>query len=143
MVRLHGQHEPPHTFNEEKDEDIPAEEGPQIERVTVFLMDTWHCEICQRNILDKRLPREACFDLDDARTRRGDVDNDTEITPIIFPDDNEPNLSIVLVSDKIRQQASGSISSKHCFQSVTRLCGPLYRGTGTERERERQSMFCK
>ena len=50
------------TFNEEEDEDTPVEEGPQIERGTVFLRGTCHCEICQRNIRDKRLPREACFD---------------------------------------------------------------------------------
>ena len=38
------------------------EEGPQIERVTVFLRSTCHCEIYQRNSRDKRFPREACFE---------------------------------------------------------------------------------
>ena len=38
------------------------EEGPQIERVTVFLRGTCHCEIYQRNSRDKRFPREACFE---------------------------------------------------------------------------------
>ena len=49
-------------FREEEEEDILVEEGPQIERGTVFLRGTCHCEIHQRNIRDKRLPREACFD---------------------------------------------------------------------------------
>ena len=48
------------TFNEREDEDILVEEGPQIERGTVFHRDTCHREIYQRNIRDKRLPREAC-----------------------------------------------------------------------------------
>ena len=30
------------TFNEEEDEDTLVEEGPQIERGTVFLRDTYH-----------------------------------------------------------------------------------------------------
>ena len=42
------------TFNEEEDEDTLVEEGPQIERGTVFLRDTCHTWICQRNIRDKR-----------------------------------------------------------------------------------------
>ena len=42
------------TFNEEEDEDILVEEGPQIERGTVFLRDTCHREIHQRNSRDKR-----------------------------------------------------------------------------------------
>ena len=33
------------TFNEEEDEDTLVEEGPQIERGTVFLRDTCHREI--------------------------------------------------------------------------------------------------
>ena len=33
------------TFNEEEDEDTLVEEGPQIERGTVFLRDTCLCEI--------------------------------------------------------------------------------------------------
>ena len=33
------------TFNDEKDEDALVEEGPQIERGTVFLRDTCHREI--------------------------------------------------------------------------------------------------
>ena len=43
------------------------EDGPQIERGTVFHRDTCHREIYQRNIRDKRLPREACFDLGDVK----------------------------------------------------------------------------
>ena len=50
-------------FNEEEDEDTLVEEGPQIERVTVFLRDACHREIHEGNIRDKRFPREACFDL--------------------------------------------------------------------------------
>ena len=57
------------TFNEEEDEDTLVEEGPQIERVTVFLRDTCHRVVYQRNIRDKRFAREACFDLgNDARS---------------------------------------------------------------------------
>ena len=33
------------TFNEEEDDDTLVEEGPQIERGTVFLRDTCHREI--------------------------------------------------------------------------------------------------
>ena len=50
------------TFNGEEDEDTLVEEGPQIERGTVFLRDTCHREIEQRNSRDQQLPREACFD---------------------------------------------------------------------------------
>ena len=38
-----------------------------IERDTVFHGDTCHREIHHRNIRDKRLPCEACFDLDDIK----------------------------------------------------------------------------
>ena len=55
------------TFNEEEDEDTLVEEVPQIERGTVFLRDTYHRGIHHRNIRDKRLPREACFDLGDVK----------------------------------------------------------------------------
>ena len=51
------------TFNEEEDEDILVERGPQIERGMVFLRDT--CDFFfffHRNISDKRLPREGCSD---------------------------------------------------------------------------------
>ena len=58
------------TFNEEEDEDTLVEEGPQIERGTVFHRDTCHREFHQRNIRDKRLPREACFDLGDVKVEK-------------------------------------------------------------------------
>ena len=58
------------TFNEEEDEDILEEDGLQIERDTVFLRDACHREIYQRNFLDKRLPREACFDLGDVKVEK-------------------------------------------------------------------------
>ena len=58
------------TFNEEEEEDTLVEEGPQIGRGTVYHRDTCHRGIIQRNTLDKRLPREMCFDQDDARTGR-------------------------------------------------------------------------
>ena len=52
------------TFNEEEYEDILVEEGLQIERGMVFLMDTCHCFFFfHRNISGKRLPREGCFAL--------------------------------------------------------------------------------
>ena len=55
------------TFNEREDEDILVEEGPQIERGTVFHRDACHRQIYQRNIRDKRIPREAFFDLGDVK----------------------------------------------------------------------------
>ena len=55
------------TFNEEEEEHTLVEEGLQIERGTVFHKDTCHCEILPRNICDKRLTREACFDLGDVK----------------------------------------------------------------------------
>ena len=58
------------TFNEEEDEDTLEEDGLQIERDTVFLRDACHREIYQRNFLDKRLPREACFDLGDVKVEK-------------------------------------------------------------------------
>ena len=57
-------------FNEEQDEDFLVEDRPQIERDTVFLRDTCHREIHQTNICDKRLPREACFDLAMSKWRK-------------------------------------------------------------------------
>ena len=39
------------TFNEEEDEDTLVEEGPQIERGTVFLRDTCHREICKETVV--------------------------------------------------------------------------------------------
>ena len=39
------------TFNEDEDEDILVEEGPQIERGTVFLRDTCHREICKETVV--------------------------------------------------------------------------------------------
>ena len=44
------------TFNEEGDEDVIVEEGSQIERGTVLLSYTYHCEIYQRNTRDKAAP---------------------------------------------------------------------------------------
>ena len=54
-------------FNADEDEDILVEDGPQIDRGTVFLWDTCHREIYQRNSRGKRLPREACLDLGDVK----------------------------------------------------------------------------
>ena len=58
------------TFNEKEYEDILVEEGLQIERDTVFHKDTCQREVHQRNICDKRLPREACFDLGDVKVEK-------------------------------------------------------------------------
>ena len=56
------------TFNEEEDGDTLVEEVPQIERGTVFLRDTYrHVGFWYRNIRDKRIPREAFFDLGDVK----------------------------------------------------------------------------
>ena len=70
------------TFNEE-DEDTLVEEGLELERGTVFHKDTWHSEIFPRNIVTKRLPREACFDQGDCQVEKdvvtlsGEEDGDT------------------------------------------------------------------
>ena len=58
------------TFNEEEDDDTLVEEGPQIERGTVFLRDTCQREVHQRNICDKRLLRGVCFDLGDVKVEK-------------------------------------------------------------------------
>ena len=55
------------TFNAEEDKDILVEDGPQIDRGTIFHRDTCHREIYQRNSRGKRLPREACLDLGDVK----------------------------------------------------------------------------
>ena len=47
-----------------------VEEGPHIERGTVFLRDTCHCESYQRNSRDQRLPHEACFDQGDVKVEK-------------------------------------------------------------------------
>ena len=71
------------TFNREEDEDTLVEEGLQNERGTVFHKDTWHSEIYPRNIVTKRLPREACFDQGDGQVEKdvvtlsGEEDEDT------------------------------------------------------------------
>ena len=57
-------------FREEEGEDALVEEGPQIERGTVFLRDACHRKIRPRNSGDKRLLREACFDLGDAKVEK-------------------------------------------------------------------------
>ena len=54
-------------LTEEEDEDSLVEEGREIERGTVFLGETCHHETHQRNIRDKRFPRDACFDLGDVK----------------------------------------------------------------------------
>ena len=54
-------------LTEEEDEDSLVEDGREIERGTVFLGETCHHETHQRNIRDKRFPREACFDLGDVK----------------------------------------------------------------------------
>ena len=71
------------TCNEEEDEDTLVEEGLELERGTVFHKDTWHSEIFPRNIVTKRLPREACFDQGDCQVQKdvvtlsGEEDEDT------------------------------------------------------------------
>ena len=71
------------TVCEEEDEDTLVEEGLQIERGTVFHKDTWHSEVYPRNIVTKRLPREACFDQGDCQVEKdvvtlsGEEDEDT------------------------------------------------------------------
>ena len=61
------------TFNEEEDEDYLVEGRPQIERGALFLRDTCHREIYQRNSRDKRFAGEACFDLGDVEVEKDTV----------------------------------------------------------------------
>ena len=61
------------TFHEEEDEHTLVEEGPQIERGTVFHRDTCHREIYSRNSRDKRFAGEACFDLGDVEVEKDTV----------------------------------------------------------------------
>ena len=73
------------TLNTEKDEDILVEDGPQIERGTVFLRDTCQYEICQRNIHDTRPPRKVCFDQGDFKVEKEIQtfnDEEDEDTPV-------------------------------------------------------------
>ena len=70
------------TFYEEQDEDILVEDRHQIERDTVFLRDTCHREVHQRNIRDQRLPREACFD-------QGDVEVEKDIVTFNEEEDED------------------------------------------------------
>ena len=58
------------TFHEKEDEHTLAEEGSQIERGTVFHRYTRQREIYSRNICDKRLLREVCFDLGDVKVEK-------------------------------------------------------------------------
>ena len=55
------------TFSEEQDEDTLVAEGHQIGRGTVFLRDTCSVRFTRETFVDKRLPREACFDLGDVK----------------------------------------------------------------------------
>ena len=55
------------TFSEKEDEVTLVEEGSQIERGTVSPRDTRHCETHPKSIRDKRIPREAFFDLGDVK----------------------------------------------------------------------------
>ena len=51
------------SFNEEEDEDTLVEEGPQIERGTVFHRDTCHREIYQETFVtsDSRVKRDLTW----------------------------------------------------------------------------------
>ena len=51
------------TFNEEGDEDVFVEEGPQIERGTVVSVTHTTVRFTKETLVTKRLPREACFEL--------------------------------------------------------------------------------
>ena len=55
------------------------EEGPQIERGTVFLRDTCHSEIHRRNFRDKQFPRKVYSEQDDVKvgTFNEEEDEDT------------------------------------------------------------------
>ena len=71
-----------------------------------------------------------------------DVDNDTEITPTIFPDtdDNEPHLSIDLVSEgdqtKFGSRQAAASAARTVF-NPSRVCVDLCTGRLVQRERAR------
>ena len=77
------------------------EEGPQIERVTVFLRGTCHCEIYQRNSRDKRFPREACFE-------QGVVKVENVI--VAFREEEEED---ILVENALKLNATRCFSAAH------------------------------
>ena len=58
------------TFNEEEDEDTLVEEGPQIERARCLPGTHATVRFTQRSIRDKRIPREAFFDLGDVKVEK-------------------------------------------------------------------------
>ena len=63
----------------------------------MFLRDACHREIYQRNFLDKRLPREACFDLGDVEVEKDIVTfNEREDENIIV--EEEPQIERATVS---------------------------------------------
>ena len=51
-------------------EDTLVEEVPQIASGTVFLRDTRHRAIHQRNFRDKQFPRKVCSDQDDVKVEK-------------------------------------------------------------------------
>ena len=55
------------TFNEEEDEDILVEEGPQIERARCFTGTHATVRFTKETFVTKRIPREAFFDLGDVK----------------------------------------------------------------------------
>ena len=83
------------------------EEGPQIERVTVFLRGTCHCEIYQRNSRDKRFPREACFE-------QGVVKVENVI--VAFREEEEED---ILVGNALKLNATPCFSGTHATVRFT------------------------
>ena len=88
------------TFNEEEDEDTHVEEGPQIQSGTVFLRGTCDRTIYQRSIRDKRIPREAFFDLGDVKVENVIVTfNEKEYEDILVEEGLQIERGMVFLMD--------------------------------------------
>ena len=74
-----------------------------------------------------------------------DVDNDTEITQIIFTDtdDNEPHLFTDLVSEGDQTKYGSRQAAASTVINPLTFCVNCSSGKPSQRERERQSVICK
>ena len=88
------------TFNEEEDEDTLVEEGPQIQSGNVFLRGTCDRTIYRRSIRDKRIPREAFFDLGDVKVENVIVTfNEKEYEDILVEEGLQIERGMVFLMD--------------------------------------------
>ena len=70
----------------------------------MFLRDTCRCEIYRSNIRDKRLPREACFDLGDVKVLKHIVTfNEEKDEDILMEEGPQIECVTVFLRDTCRQ----------------------------------------